>query len=197
MLGTREPPPARATLVLGLYGAMALLGLLLSAGRGDADVYRLDETRAGWWLAVSLLVGLAAGIATVIATRVLVNRFAWGAQLQRDFHAILGDLSPREIWILAVASAIGEELLFRGALLPWIGLGPQALLFGALHLGPRRRHLVWTAWAVAMGAVFGALAQATGDLGGPIVAHFTINFLNLRVIVRTELPARPLLEPGA
>jgi len=29
---------------------------------------------------------------------------------------------------------------------------------------------------------FGALATETGNLGGPIAAHFTINFLNLRFI---------------
>ncbi len=136
-----------------------------------------------------MIAGLALGLATILATRVAIARFAWGAALQRDFHAMLGDLSNREIWILAVASAIGEELLFRGALLPWLGLWPQAILFGALHIGPRRRHLVWTAWAVGMGLGFGVLTQATGDLGGAIVAHFTINFVNLRVIVRSEVGA--------
>jgi hypothetical protein len=35
------------------------------------------------------------------------------------------------------------------------------------------------------------MAQWTGDLGGPIVAHFTINFVNLRYITRTDFePAR-------
>ena len=48
MLGTREPPHSRATLVLGLYGGMALLAVLISAGRGDADIFRLDEARAAW-----------------------------------------------------------------------------------------------------------------------------------------------------
>jgi len=41
------------------------------------------------------------------------------------------------------------------------------------------------------------LAQAVGDLGGVIVAHFTINFANLRYIARVELPAAgpPLPSP--
>ena len=48
-----------------------------------------------------------------------------------------------------------------------------------------------------MGLVFGALVELTGDLGAPIVAHFTINFLNLHYIARVELPARPRLTPPA
>ena len=40
-----------------------------------------------------------------------------------------------------------------------------------------------------MGLAFGALAKWTGNLGGPIAAHFTINFLNLRYIVGEPAPA--------
>lgn len=189
MLGTREPPPSRAMLVMGLYGALALAGLLISAGRGDADVYRVDEHRALWWHVLSPALGLAFGLAMVGLSRVVVARFAWGRGLHADFRAMLGDASAREIAILAVASAIGEELLFRGALQPWLGVVPQAILFGLLHVGPRRRHLVWTAWAFAMGLAFGALVALTGDLGGAVVAHFAINFLNLHYIVRSPEPA--------
>lgn len=186
MLGTREPPPSRASLVIALYAGLTLLGLLISAGRGDADVYRMEEGRAMWWHAVSPALGLAFGLAMVAFTRVVVARFAWGRELHRDFRAILGDASPREIAILAVASAVGEEVLFRGALQPWIGVVAQAAVFGLLHVGPRRRHLVWTAWAFAMGLAFGAMVELTGDLGGVVVAHFAINFLNLHYITGTE-----------
>ncbi|MEZ4400904.1 MAG: CPBP family intramembrane glutamic endopeptidase [Kofleriaceae bacterium] len=191
MLGTRQPPPSRASLVIGIYAGLALVALLVAAGRGDADLFRLDESRAAWWYAVSAALGLAIGLATVAATRLVVARMAWARALHRDFRAILGDLSAQEITILALASAIGEELWFRGALLPWIGLLPQALLFAVLHIGPNRRHLIWTAWALGMGLAFGALAQFTGDLAGVVIAHAAINYLNLRYIVRVELPPRP------
>jgi len=190
MLGTREPPPSRASLVIALYGGLALLGILISAGRGDADIYRLDEDRAMWWYALSPALGLAFGLAMVVLTRVVVARFTWGRDLRRDFRAILGDASPREIAILALASAVGEELLFRGALQPWIGVVAQAALFGLLHVGPNRRHLVWTVWALAMGLALGGLVELTGDLGGALVAHFTINFLNLHFIVGRPASAR-------
>ncbi|MBK9031332.1 MAG: CPBP family intramembrane metalloprotease [Myxococcales bacterium] len=190
MLGTREPPPSRASLVLGLYGALALTAVLVSAGRGDADIFRIDESRAPWWHLVSAALGLALALGVVVASRAAATRLAWARTLHRDFRAILGELPPREIFILAAASAIGEELVFRGALLPWVGLVPQAILFAVLHIGPNRRHLVWTAWALAMGLAFGALALFTGDLLGAVVAHFAINFINLHYIVRVEDPGR-------
>lgn len=189
MLGQREPPHSRATMILGLYGGMAILAVLISAGRGDADIYRLDEGRPAWWLGASLVLGFALALAVVLASRVAVARTAWARTMHRDFRAMLGDVPAREILLLAVASSIGEELLFRGALGPWLGLIPQAVLFAALHVGPKRRHLVWTAWALGMGLAFGAMTSATGDLGGAILAHFVINFANLHFIVRVDVPA--------
>jgi membrane protease YdiL (CAAX protease family) len=65
----------------------------------------------------------------------------------------------------------------------------QAAVFAALHIGPGRRVLPWTASALALGDAFGWLASWSGNLGGPIAAHFAINFLNLRFIVGVQ-PAR-------
>ena len=61
-------------------------------------------------------------------------------------------------------------------------------------MGPGKRFVPWTVSALALGVAFGALAQETGNLGAPIAAHFTINFLNLRYIVRT--PATALSRPA-
>jgi hypothetical protein len=93
-----------------------------------------------------------------------------------------------EILILAVASSVGEELLFRGALLPWLGVTTQAVIFALLHIGPGTRFLPWTASALVIGLIFGWMVELTGDLGGPIACHFVINYLNLRYIARTEIP---------
>ena len=186
MLGQREPPHSRATMILGLYGGMALLAVLISAGRSDPDIYRLDEARPTWWLALSLVIGFVLAVAVVVASRVAVARTAWAQTMHRDFRAMLGDVPAREIFLLAVASSIGEELLFRGALMPWIGVWWQAAAFAALHVGPKKRFLPWTVSAFVLGAAFGELAVQTGNLGGAIAAHFLINFLNLRYIVGTS-----------
>jgi membrane protease YdiL (CAAX protease family) len=177
------PPLSRASMVIGLYGAMGIVAFLVAAGRGDPDLYRLGGSPEGWKLAVGPAIGIAVGLAVVALTRVATRRFAWARELRTSFRDLLGPLTGREILILAVASSIGEELLFRGALLPWFGLWWQALIFALLHVGPGKRFLPWTASAAVLGLAFGALATWTGNLGGPIAAHFTINYLNLRYIV--------------
>jgi len=164
---------------------MGLVAIVLAAGRGNPDLYRLGLPPA-WLLLAGPVAGVMVGLAVVGMTRFVTKRFEWAKDLHRSFHDLLGPLAVREIVILALASSIGEELFFRGALLPWIGVWWQALVFALLHVGPGKRFLPWTASAFVLGVGFGWLAIETGSIGGPIAAHFTINFLNLRRIVARE-----------
>ena len=84
------------------------------------------------------------------------------------------------IVVIASLSALAEELVFRGLLMPWLGLVPQALLFGAVHAqlsGPSR--WVWVAWASVVGLALGAIFALSGSLLGAMLAHALINGLNL------------------
>jgi hypothetical protein len=170
-------------MVIGLYGAMGIVALLIAAGRGDPDVYRFGHEPAAWLLVAGPVFGGALGLSVVALTRVATKYWAWARELQASFHDLLGPLTAREILILALASSVGEELLFRGALMPWFGVWISSAIFAALHIGPGRRFLPWTASAFVLGVLFALLASYTGSLGGPIAAHFAINFLNLRYIV--------------
>jgi len=169
-------------MVIGLYGAMALVALVIAAGRGDPDLYRFGAL-PHWPLLAGPVAGVAVGLGVVGLTRIATRHFEWARHLHVSFHDLLGPLTGREIVILALASSIGEELLFRGALLPWLGLWWQAVVFALLHVGPGKRFLPWTLSALVLGIAFGWLAAWTTNLGAPIAAHFMINFLNLRVIV--------------
>jgi membrane protease YdiL (CAAX protease family) len=170
-------------MVIGLYGAMGIVALLIAAGRGDPDLYRFGHQPALWLIAAGPAFGAMLGLAVVALTRVASRHFVWARELEASFRDLLGPLTGREIVILALASSIGEELLFRGALMPWFGVWISSAIFAALHIGPGRRFLPWTASAFALGVLFAELASYTGSLGGPIAAHFAINFLNLRYIV--------------
>ena len=174
----------RHRLLAGLiYGSMCALAIVLAWARGvsvvrmEAAVPVLDSSLA------SVFLGAALAAMTIVSTRVLVVRTAWARRLREDFRALLADAGTRDAAWLALTSGVGEELLFRGALLPWWGLGLSSLAFGALHVGPARRFLPWTLWATFMGALFGAIYFATGHLEGCVLAHVLVNFVNLRFVL--------------
>jgi len=177
---------SRPALVLVLYLALASAGIAWSTTRGDASVWRLagKEAPQTW---AGIVAGLFIGLGFVFASRFATHRFEWGRALHRDLRALLGPLPGVEILVLAAASALGEEIFFRGALMPAIGLVGSSGIFALLHIGPKLRFLPWTISSFVAGMVFGQLFLWSGDLGGPVVAHFTINALNLRYLARTDL----------
>ena len=167
-----------------LYGLFALGSLVLCWRLGIS--IRLVSNSA--ILAPALAVSALSAAVVVGLSRYFVRSFEWAMRLQEEFRAIVGSLPARDIWILAVASSVGEELLFRGLLLPVTGVALQGLVFGLLHVGPGRHFLPWTVWAILMGWAFGALALWSGGLAAPILAHFLINYVNLRHIRQWQRP---------
>jgi membrane protease YdiL (CAAX protease family) len=177
---------SRPALVLVLYLALASAGIAWSTLRGDASVWRFAG-RDDPQVMIGILAGLLIGLGFVFGSRFATHRFEWGRALHRDLRALLGPLPGSEIVVLAVASAIGEEIFFRGALLPAIGLWGSSAIFALLHIGPKVRFLPWTFSSLVAGLVFGQLFMWAGDLSGPVVAHFTVNALNLRYLSTTDL----------
>jgi len=184
----RPPRFSRAQLIVLVYGTLGAVAVAWSAARGDFDIYRGPASTTSK-LAASPVIGLMVGLFAVYLSRLAVARLEWARVLHREFHAVVHELSAKEIVILALTSSVGEELFFRGALLPHVGLVGSSVLFAALHMRRDRRFLPWTAMSLVVGLVLGGMYLWLGDLGGPIVAHFTINLLNLHYIAKTELPA--------
>jgi membrane protease YdiL (CAAX protease family) len=173
--------------VVVLYGGLATAGLLWSLLRGHPVVWRV-EGRDDAQVLAGAAAGLLMGLGLVFVWRLAVHRFDWARALHRDFSARLRPLTDRECLVLAGASAVGEEVFFRGALLPAVGLVWSNVVFALLHIGPRLRYLPWTVSSFLTGIMFGQLFLWSGDLMGAVVAHFTVNFLNLRHLARHELP---------
>jgi len=135
-----------------------------------------------------LATGLLAGLLVVGISGLAMSRTTWGRDLAEGFGAILGRLSARDAWWLALVSAFGEEMLFRGLLQPWLGLAAASILFGLLHFIPRRDMLPWTLFSLAAGFLLGWLFAFSGTLVAPITCHAIVNGINLRRI--GALPAR-------
>ncbi len=169
----------RPALVLVLYLGLAAAGLVWSTLRGHPNVWRMDG-REDPQVLIGTMAGLLIGLGIVFLSRLVVHRFEWARSLHRDFRARLGPLPDSEVLILAVASSLGEEIFFRGALMPVVGLTASSGIFALLHIGPKLRFLPWTVSSFVIGLLFGQLFLWTGDLTGAVVAHFTVNFLNLR-----------------
>ena len=130
-------------------------------------------------LAVSAVLGLALALALVLWTRVSVLRFDWARRLHLELRPIARRLTATQIVLLAGFSSLGEELLFRGLLQPWLGVLPVALLFGICHQLPGPSRWVWVGWATIVGTALGAIFAATGSLLGALLAHGLINAANL------------------
>lgn len=191
----RDPSPAvkgpSSVAPLAIYGAVTALVLGAALIRGESPL----ETEP--WLplppiaghALSVLGGAALALGTVSATRQLVRRWSSARALHALLRPAIQNAGDGTILALGLASALGEELFFRGLLTPMFGLVLSSLAFGLLHQVRGAARWVWAGWATLMGLLFGALFIATGSLVGPIVAHAAINIANLRFLRDTDVEA--------
>jgi membrane protease YdiL (CAAX protease family) len=189
-MGVREPSgpqkaPQRATAVVSFYAALLLVGFFWHAVAQDSnDVWRQGPEIGLWTLTWTALLGAALGLATVQVFRALEIHMAWIGELHREFGSIFGRPSNAELALIAAASALGEEVFFRGAMLDAWGLWASSLVFALLHIPPRLKLWPWTLSSLILGLVLGWLTQETGNLGAAVAAHFVINLLNLMYITR-------------
>lgn len=131
--------------------------------------------------ALLLGLGMAAGIT---AASSLVYRLWPAYRHSADFYLqlVLKPLVVPDLIWLGLLPGMSEELLFRGVMLPAVGLNAtgllaSSLLFGVLHLSGREQW-PYVVWATAVGLLLGFSALATGNLLVPIVAHIVTNWLS-------------------
>jgi len=167
------------------------LAILFEAGLGFAGVAlaewaglslqsRLEVTPAA--VARGLLASLP-----MLAGLVVLTHCPWSpiARLQRQVEGIVREVFAESRWfelaLICLAAGLGEELLFRGALQPWVGkwtppavaLATVSLLFGAAHA----MSAAYFVAATLIGLYFGWLTMAFNDLVAPIVAHALYDFV--------------------
>ena len=166
---------AMAFLVNLIFGDRPLLAIALD-GQPFVD-------QIAWGIAIAL----AAGVPVIVGIRVtpflapLRNQFAeLGTRI--DFSG----LNP--LWI-AMFAGFGEEVLFRGAIQPIIGLWWSSLIFVLLHSGTYQfRSMNWTKAGSAVGIfvvslLLGYTFMNVGLLAA-IVAHTTFDVVALFALQR-------------
>ncbi len=172
-------------LVSVFYGVMLAMALLWMMFRGDPQLF----VHPGWRFPVTpehvgkgLALGAASAVLVVVVTRLLSVYFEWARRLEIEMAKLLGPLSYLDVLVISIFSAVGEELFFRGAMQPTLGLTATTIFFGFLHIGPSRTFIPWTLSAFIIGGVFGWYYEINGTLAAPISAHFLINLVNLNQI---------------
>lgn len=170
-----EPLTRMQILVAMGITALVLLGISKMWMRlGSVVLLPLEwnSTVLLWGLGISAIVTLTSG---------LLYRFWPAYRDSADFYLnlVLKPLAwPDLIW-LGLLPGMSEELLFRGVMLPAIGLNPiglviSSLCFGALHLSGKNQW-PYVVWATIVGLMLGLSVLITGNLLVPIVAHIITN----------------------
>jgi membrane protease YdiL (CAAX protease family) len=163
---------------------MAFVAVVWRAGiYGEPMFYTSVEAEAqGVSLISNGLLGLLVGACVVGISYVFTKLTGWGDRLARELARAIGPMSVPDALLMAAASGFSEELLFRGAVQPRMGLLAASVLFGAMHFVPRREMLPWTGFAIVVGLVLGWIFESTGNLVAPMVAHAVVNAVNLPLL---------------
>ncbi len=177
---TPEIEPLTRTQILGVMAITALLLLIVAKvwqKLGSVEMLPLELTLQALFLGLIVAVGITIGSG-------IIYRLWPGYRRSADFYlelVIKPLIWPDLLW-LGLLPGLSEELLFRGVMLPALGLNTLALIvsslaFGVLHLSGEQQW-PYVVWATIIGGVLGYLGLITGNLAVPIIAHILTNFIS-------------------
>jgi membrane protease YdiL (CAAX protease family) len=159
-----------------LIMALAGIGLFIRRDvRGAAE--RLGLTRPAWWQIVLALAAAGVFFAVVQGADWLSHVWTPGiaSQVDRTSQHVFGGLNdPIGIAAIALLPGICEEILFRGALQPRLGLLVTAVLFTSIHT---QYGLSLDALSVLIVAVGLGLIRKYTNTTSSGIAHITYNLL--------------------
>ncbi|MHC5011960.1 MAG: lysostaphin resistance A-like protein [Planctomycetota bacterium] len=172
-----EPPPSRSlrSLALPFYGVVALFAFGYALFSDHLE--HLFGERLPTWTHMGL--GLGLGIVLIGVTRATAAGWRPMGRARDALVDLVGPVGWGDAVLLALLSGLAEELLFRGALWPHLGLAGTTLLFGLVHVLPRWRLWVYPLFATVAGLVLGILRQSTASIWPSVLAHVTVNAVNL------------------
>jgi uncharacterized protein len=163
------------------YGLLVVAAALWSGLRGFPLELLGDSVPLG------LVLGAITAILSVSSGLLLYRLVPMLRQIAEELGPRLVEgASNASLILVSLFSGIGEEVFFRGAVQQEFGLLVASALFGIVHVGPDRRYLLWSAWAVVAGLIFGLLYDFTGGLLAPILAHAGHNAATLLLWKRSR-----------
>ena len=164
---------------LVIYGVMAVIGVavMLFAHKNLESAFAWPSD---WMVAGQLIsIGLLGAVVLLVTSYFFEEWLPSFRDLKAAVMRLLGPSSVATALSLSVVTAIGEELLFRGALQPFAGLFVTSFLFGLLHMGKDGLLSAWSVWAFLAGLLLGWMFNATGSLWPCMIAHFAVNAVSI------------------
>ena len=134
----------------------------------------------GVTLNTQLLRGVAFGAAASLSA-IFIIQLPWFSDSMDFFTELIKELSPgkRHILFYSLCAGIGEEILFRGAIQPFLGIWITSVIFIFIHgyLNPFNRALmIYGLFMVIVSAGLGYLYDLLG-IYAAMTAHFLFDVI--------------------
>ena len=133
-------------------------------------------------LIIHIFLGILISLPIIAINYLLMTKTSIFKEFIEYIREHIAYLDHFEIIAVALFSGIGEEILFRGILQHFIGFIFASLGFGLMHIGPTKKYLPWTLFALIMGFFLGSVRIYFGSLIVPIVIHACVNYASFRFL---------------
>lgn len=106
---------------------------------------------------------------------------------KKFLRQLIGRLNTYQIFYLSAIAAVTEEMFLRVTLQPTLGIFFTSLIVGLVHMKPQVRFSLWMVGSVFFRSIlFGILFYYTKSIYPCVVAHFSLNMINLFKYQRNE-----------
>ena len=176
-------------LALGTLVVFGGVGALLIPYVRDVKFLEFMSGTEKYWL--QLTTGILFGIITakagwqIIELPKLADTKTFFSKLIKPLKLTIG-----QIIFISICAGIGEELLFRGAVQPMLGIWITSILFVLLHGYLNPFNLPLTLYGIYMILVIGVMGLMTEYFGilAAMIAHTLIDIILLRELSIASLP---------
>lgn len=133
--------------------------------------------------APDLLIGVGVGVGITLLSGIIYQLWpAYRKSADLYLSLVLRPLHWPDLLWLGLLPGLSEELLFRGVMLPaiglnWLGILVSGASFGVLHMSGVQQW-AYVIWATIIGIILAMGGVATGNLLVPVVAHIVTNLIS-------------------
>ena len=192
------PPGSGRKLILGLATftlvGFSLIGLVIIHFFVDQDPLEILKGHMGF--GIQSVVGIVFGLLAALLAHFIISR-NWMKEVRAKYAGLIGPLKLGfwEIIYISICAGIGEEVLFRGAIQPLLGVIFTAVVFVALHgyLNPKDARIsVYGFYLVLVMIAIGVICDQIGIVSS-MIAHTVID-IYLLLVLSSDIGKRKLEE---